>query len=69
MIAVVNEKKEVLAWDLVKHRTRHRIISILHRVQARIGRSIPILVTDDFSTYKDVATGLGHDLIHVRHVH
>ena len=26
-------------------------------------------MTDDFSTYKGVATGLGHDLIHVRHVH
>jgi len=38
-------------------------------VEKRTGGSISILVTDDFSTYKGVATGLGYDLIHVRHVH
>lgn len=69
LIVVVNEQKEVLAWDLVKHRTKERIISILKRVQNRLGRTISILVTDDFSTYKSVATGLGYDLTHVRHVH
>jgi len=69
LIAVVNDQKEVLAWDLVKHRKKERIISILLRAQARIGKPIPILVTDDFSIYKGAATGLGYDLIHVRHVH
>ena len=69
LIAVVNDQKEVLAWDLVKHRTKERIISILRRVEARIAGQISILVTDDFSTYKGVATGLGYDLTHVRHVH
>ncbi|MHA1372385.1 MAG: DDE-type integrase/transposase/recombinase [Promethearchaeota archaeon] len=69
LIVVVNEKKEVLAWDLVKHRTKGRIISMLKDVEARIGKPIPILVTDDFSTYKGVATALGQDLIHIRHVH
>ena len=69
LIVVVNDRKEVLAWDLVKHRTKNRIIAILMQAQARIGKKIPILVTDDFSTYKGVATGLGYDLIHVRHVH
>jgi len=69
LIVVVNDQKEVLAWDLVKHRMKDRIISILRQVEARIDKQIPILVTDDFSTYKGVATGLGYDLIHVRHVH
>ena len=69
LIVVVNDQKEVLAWDLVKHRTKDRIIAILKQAQARIRKNIPILVTDDFSTYKGVATGLGYDLIHVRHVH
>ena len=65
----MNDQKEVLAWDLVKHRTKERIIGLLKRAQTRLGRPISILITDDYSTYKGVATGLGHDLIHVRHVH
>jgi transposase-like protein len=69
LIVVVSEQKEVLAWDLVKHRTKERIISILKRVEDRLGNNISILVTDDYSTYKGVATGLGYDLTHVRHVH
>lgn len=69
LVVVVNDQKEVLAWDLVKHRTKAILLALLERAQARTEDNIPILVTDDFSTYKGVATGLGHDLIHVRHVH
>lgn len=69
LIVAVNTQKEVLAWDLVKHRTKSKLLALLERVQTRTNASIPILVTDDFSTYKGVATGLGYDLIHVRHVH
>jgi hypothetical protein len=56
LIVVVSEQKEVLAWDLVKHRTKERIISILKCVEGRLGKNILILATDDFSTYKGVAT-------------
>jgi hypothetical protein len=69
LVVAVNAQKEVLAWDLVKHRTKSRLLALLERVQARTKAPIPLLVTDDFSTYKGVATGLGYDLIHVRHVH
>ncbi|MHA1280836.1 MAG: DDE-type integrase/transposase/recombinase, partial [Candidatus Helarchaeota archaeon] len=69
LIAAVNDQKEVLAWDLVKRRTSVRIIEILRRAETRTGGPISILVSDDFSTYKGVATGLGYDLVHVRHVH
>ncbi|MHA1785368.1 MAG: DDE-type integrase/transposase/recombinase [Candidatus Helarchaeota archaeon] len=69
LIVVVNEEQEVLAWDLVESRTKERIISILRQVESRIDKQISILVTDDFSTYKGVATGLAYDLTHVRHVH
>ncbi|MHA1784511.1 MAG: hypothetical protein ACTSVY_15895 [Candidatus Helarchaeota archaeon] len=69
LIAVVNDQKEVLGWDLVKHRLKDNILPLLELVQVRIGKKIPVLVTDDFSVYKGVATALGHDLTHVRHVH
>ncbi|MHA1143554.1 MAG: DDE-type integrase/transposase/recombinase [Candidatus Helarchaeota archaeon] len=69
LVVVVNDKKEVLAWDLVKRHTKDQILNIVKRAEARLGHQILILVTDDFSTYKGVATGLGYDLVHVRHVH
>jgi hypothetical protein len=69
LIVLLNEKGNVLVFELVKHRTSEKIIELIQRAESRLNKTIEILVTDDFSTYKGVATGLKRDLIHVRHIH
>ncbi len=69
MVVLLNEKGNVLAFELVKKRTSEKIIELILRAERRLDHPIEMLITDDFSTYKGVATGLKRDLIHVRHIH
>jgi len=69
LIVLLSEEGNVLAFELVKHRTSDKIIELVKRAERRIEGSLGILITDDFSAYKGVATGLKRDLIHVRHIH
>ena len=59
----------VLAFELVKKRTSDKIIKLIKRSERRLDKEIEMLIIDDFSTYKGVATGLKRDLIHIRHIH
>lgn len=69
LIVLLNEKGNVLTFELVKKRTTEKIIRLILQAERRLDHSIEMLITDDFSTYKGVATGLKRDLIHVRHIH
>jgi transposase-like protein len=69
LVVLLNEEGNVLAFELVKKRTSSKIIELILRTERRLNQSVGMLITDDFSTYKGVATGLKRDLIHVRHIH
>jgi len=69
LIVLLNEKGNVLTFELVKSRTSEKIIKLIKRAERRVEIPIGMLITDDFSTYKGVATGLKRDLIHIRHIH
>lgn len=69
LVVVVDEGHHVLAWDLIKRREADVILSIIRLAISRLKSLPPIIVSDDFSTYKNVATSLGYDLMHVRHIH
>ena len=69
LVVLLNQKGNVLAFELVKKRTSDKIIEIILRAERRLNQPVGMLITDDFSTYKGVATGLKRDLIHVRHIH
>lgn len=69
LIVFLSEKGNVLAFELVKKRTKEKILELFQKAEQRLGKLIKMMVTDDFSTYKGVATELGRDIIHVRHIH
>ena len=69
LIVLLNEQGKVLTFELVKKRTSSKIIELILQAERRLDYQIGMLITDDFSTYKGVATGLKRDLIHVRHIH
>ena len=69
LIVLLNEMGNVLAFELVKKRTSDKIIKLIKRSERRLDKEIEMLIIDDFSTYKGVATGLKRDLIHIRHIH
>lgn len=69
LVVLLNEKGNVLTFELVKKRTSDKIIELILRAERRLNQPVGMLITDDFSTYKGVATGLKRDLIHVRHIH
>lgn len=69
LIVLLNERGEILAFELVKKRMSDKIIELILRAERRLNLPIGIIITDDFSTYKGVATGVNRDLIHVRHIH
>ena len=69
LIVLLNEKGNVLAFELMKNRKAEKIIDLISRAERRLDCPIGMLITDDFSVYKAVATGLKRDLIHVRHIH
>ena len=69
LIVLLSEKGSVLTFELVEHRTSKKIIELIKRAENRLDNPVEIFITDDFSTYKGVVTGLKRDLIHVRHIH
>ena len=69
LIVLLNDKGKVLAFELVKSRTSEKIIELIERAERRLDVQVGMLITDDFSTYKGVATGLKRNFIHVRHIH
>lgn len=66
---MLSDKGNVLAFELVKQRKKEKILELFKKAEQRLGKEVKIFMTDDFSTYKGVATGLGRDIIHVRHIH
>lgn len=69
IVVVVNEANQVLTWALIRRREADVILSIVEQAISRLESKPPVIVTDDFSTYKSVVVKLGYDLIHVRHIH
>jgi len=69
LVVLLNENGNVLAFELVKKRTSNKIIELILQAERRLDQPVRMVITDDFSTYKGVATGLERDLIHVRHIH
>src|SRR4030043_631685 len=69
LIVFLSEKGNVLAFELVKKRTKDKILELFKKAERRLGKTVKLFVTDDFSAYKSVATDLGRDIIHVRHIH
>lgn len=69
LIVLLTEKGNVLSFELVEHRTSENIIKLIKQAERRLDHPTGMLITDDFSTYKGVATGLKRNLIHVRHIH
>jgi hypothetical protein len=69
LIVFLSEKGNVLAFELVKQRKKDKILELFKKAEQRLGMEVKIFITDDFPTYKGVATGLGRNIIHVRHIH
>lgn len=69
LIVFLSDKGNVLAFELVKQRKKDKILELFKRAERRLGKEVKTFFTDDFSTYKGVATDLGRDIIHVRHIH
>jgi len=69
IVVVVNEAHHVLTWALIRRREADVILPIVEQAISRLKSRPPVIVTDDFSTYKRVVVRLGYDLIHVRHIH
>jgi len=69
LIVLLSEKGNVLAFELVKQRKKDKILELFKKAEQRLGKKVKIFITDDFSAYKGVATDLGRNIIHVRHIH
>jgi len=69
LIVFLSDKGNVLAFELVKQRKKEKILELFKKAEQRLGKEVKIFMTDDFSVYKGVATGLERDIIHVRHIH
>jgi len=69
LIVFLSDKGNVLAFELVERRSKDKILELFKKAEQRLGKEVKIFMTDDFSTYKGVATDLGRDIIHVRHIH
>jgi hypothetical protein len=69
LIVFLSNKGNVLAFELVKHRKKEKILELFKKAEQRLGKEVKLFATDDFSAYKGVANGLGRDIIHVRHIH
>lgn len=69
LVAVVNEARRVLAFELVNNRKKNTLEGIMNRAKERLSGPIDVLVSDDFSPYTGIAQEFGHDIIHVRHIH
>jgi len=69
LIVFLSEKGNVLAFELVKKRTKEKILELFKKAEQRLDKEVKIFITDDFPTYKGVAIGLERDIIHVRHIH
>ncbi len=69
LIVFLSEKGNILAFELVKKRKKDKIQESFKKAEQRLGKPVKMFIIDDFSTYKGMATGLGRDIIHVRHIH
>ncbi|MHA1283669.1 MAG: DDE-type integrase/transposase/recombinase [Promethearchaeota archaeon] len=69
LIVLLNEKGNVLAFELVKRRTSKKIQELIARAEQRLNEPVELFITDDFSAYKGAMTGLKRNVIHVRHIH
>jgi transposase-like protein len=69
LIVILNERGNVLAFELVKSRTSEKIIELIKRAERRLSHNVGLIATDDFSAYKGAMTGLRRNILHVRHIH
>lgn len=69
LIVLINEKGNVLAFELVKSRTSEKILELVERAEQRLNDTSDLFITDDFSAYKGAMTRLKRSLVHVRHIH
>lgn len=69
IIVVMSGNNKIMDVKLVKHRTKDVLLAIIKDCEKRLLYGLKILISDGFTPYKGVALGIGHSLIHVRHIH
>ena len=69
LILVTSGNNKGMAVKLVEKRSKQVILKIVKDCAARLLYKLKVLITDGFMVYKGVARGMGHDIIHVRHIH
>ena len=69
LILAISGNNKVMAIKLVERRNKDEILEIVRDCEKRLLYGLQILLTDGFMVYKGVALEIGHNLIHVRHIH
>ncbi|MCF2138453.1 MAG: hypothetical protein K9W44_00190 [Candidatus Lokiarchaeota archaeon] len=69
LIVVVSGNNKIMAVELVKKRTKEKILEIVKDCADRLLYPLELLVSDGFLAYVGVARELKQNLTHIRHIH